>query len=161
MMLTRDPLIAGEHSRYDSVRSDKRFAMLKIAMKWLVLGVFALQATGILLFAHLAECSEPSDAVCCQCGHIHNVESSGLARANLEDVADHPAAPGKHSLPRHDSQQCLTCQLLLTLSAITPILSALPAINQITLEQPVLSDRPIADTFLATLDARGPPAGTL
>jgi hypothetical protein len=148
---------------------------MKTVVNWFLIGVFALQATGATWYAHLAECCccEPQKAAPCQCGHCRCTAARGFAWEDFRTLRRHLAsttkparaapatAPGKPIHPRHDSQTCGICQLLLNLAATAEIPQPLPAINQITLEQPAPSERPIADTFLSTLDARGPPAFTL
>lgn len=124
---------------------------MKTVLKCLAIAVFALQATGGSWYMHVAACHAPQQ---CPPGQSHKDDEHALAGT----ADEHSADPGKGGLPHHDSKNCPTCQLLLTLVATTPIPPSLPAITQATHMQPILSDRPIGDTFLATLDARGPPA---
>ena len=127
-----------------------------------MLAVFAFQATGLSMSAHLAACDEPGqEAACCQCGHGHDSDSCGFALGDLRAVGHHPASSGKQVPHRHDSQNCGVCQLLLTLAATTDAPLVLPAIDEVTIEPSAPSDRPAVDTLLSTLDARGPPASSL
>jgi len=148
---------------------------MKTVLHWFLLGVFTLQATGATWYAHLAECSccpEPKKAAACQCGHCRCAAAHGfawqdfralrhrLASATLHGQDGQATAPGKPVPHRHAPRDCGICQLLLTLAATAEIPQPLPAVHPLTFEQPAASERPIADTFLSTLDARGPPART-
>ena len=139
-------------------RSDERAIAMKSVMNWFVLGVFALQATGVVWCAHLAECSEPDRAASCQCGRGHDNGTHAFAWDDLRAAQHHPAAPSKPSPQRHDPQKCSICQVLLTLAATTGIPPALPAISEVRSEPLAPSDQPAHDTFLSAVDARGPPA---
>jgi hypothetical protein len=150
----------------------ERIIVMKTAVHWFLIGIFALQATGATWYAHLAECSccEQPKAAACQCGHCCGAAARGFAWEDFRALRRHLASttkpgqdsratpPGKPIHPRHDSQTCSVCQLLLNLAATAQIPQPPPAIHPLTLEQPALSERPIADTFLSTLDDRGPPA---
>jgi hypothetical protein len=136
-------------------------SMKKTVAIWLMLGVFTLQTTGALWFAHLAEYSEPETAATCQCGHCHNADAHAFACGDIRTIRYHPASPGKPVPHRHDPHKCGICQFQLTLAATTHVPPALAAINEVAFEQPAPSDRPTAHTFGSTRDARGPPASTL
>jgi hypothetical protein len=145
-----------------NARLDERAAAMKIVVNWFLLGVFTLQATGATWYAHLSECCcEPEKVATCQCGHCRCAAAHGFAWEDFRTLHRHPASGGNPIHHRHDSQTCSICQLLLTLAATTEVPQALPAIHEVTFEQPAPSERPLADTFLSTLDARGPPACTL
>jgi hypothetical protein len=153
----------------------ERIIVMKTAVHWFLLGVFALQATGATWYAHLAECCscQPPKAATCQCGHCRVAAARGFAWEDFRALRHHSASatkhgqgapatpPGKPIHHRHDSQTCGVCQLLLNLAATAQIPEPPPAIPPVAFEQPAPSERPIADTFLSTLDARGPPACTL
>jgi hypothetical protein len=134
---------------------------MKIALKWLVVVVFAFQATGASWFVHLASCSKPAaEELCCPCGGgcRHSIEVAWPQQACGDE---HPARPSEPGPCHHDPAKCPTCQVLLTLAATTTVPPALPAIAQATFNQPIPTDHPLADAFPAILDARGPPAHTL
>ena len=134
---------------------------MKSAVSWFLLSIFALQTTGMLTFAHLAECGEPEKAVSCQCGRGHDAGANTSACEGSWAVRPHPACPANPTPHRHDPQKCSICQFLLTLAAPMGIPPTLPVIDLIASEQPTPSDWPAAGTFRSTLDARGPPTCTL
>jgi hypothetical protein len=134
---------------------------MKTIVNWVVIGVFALQATGVVWFTHLAECCEPARTAFCPCGHCDDAGDHGLAWGDLAVFQRHPVSPAKPTAPRHDPGKCGICQSLVMLSATTEIPPALPAIQAVAFEQPVPSPRLAAHTSLSTLDARGPPVFTL
>ena len=134
---------------------------MKSAVSWFLLGIFALQTTGVLTFAHLADCCEPEKAASCQCGRGQDAGASTSACEGSWAVRPHPACPDKPAPHRHDPQKCSICQFLLMLAAPMGIAPALPAIDQVASERPAPPERPAAATFRSTLDARGPPTCTL
>ena len=134
---------------------------MKSIANWLVLVVFALQASGMVWFAHLGQCSGPAQEPSCRCGHDHSGALPVFARDIAGSVGHHPASGSKPAPHHHDTQQCGVCQLLLTLVATQEIPPALPAVAELAFGQPAAWDQPSAQTFPSTLDARGPPATTL
>ena len=135
---------------------------MKTVAHWFLVGVFALHMTGGIRFAHLAECAAPETSVPCQCTYAHHTDGHVLAFSYYWAIQHHrPVCPGVPLGHGHDPQSCSTCQVLLTLATTPEIPAAVPAAEHVTFEKTFTSERPVANTCLSTLEARGPPAHIL
>jgi hypothetical protein len=143
---------------------------MKTVANWFLVGVFALQATGMVWSAHLDQyCQSQGVArgqACCPCGLCHEAlrHTAGpysFAWKGIFAMGHQPAPAPKPTPIRHDPRNCRICQVLLMLWATAQTPATLVAVNEVPFQQPAPCARPAAHTFLSTLDARGPPAAEL
>ncbi len=133
---------------------------MKTIANWFLLGIFALQTTGVVRFVHLMQL-DPGTNACIECQHCHGACSHAFVSTGHGVLPHNPATPGPRIPHRHDPQKCKICRMLATPAASPPAPPAIPAVTGLVFELPAPPARPGFETLRSALDVRGPPAATL